>query len=173
VSVLRFATLLGPGVHTFYTRIFSKRVVPVLLGYDPVMQLLHPDDALEALDAVLAKGPSGVVNVVPKDTMSLLTALHLSDKLTVAVPHFLAYPVADLWWGTGVGEAPGGFIDYARFLFVGDGEKARREIGFEPRYGSRDALMAYLEYRYPDTARRAKEQREREREEAEAREAQA
>jgi UDP-glucose 4-epimerase len=105
--------------------------------------------------------------------MSLLTALHLSDKLTVAVPHLAAYPLAELWWGTGVGEAPSGFLDYARFLFVADGEKARRELGFEPRFTSRDALMAYLEYRYPDTARRAKEQREREREEAEAREAQA
>ena len=35
VTVLRFATLLGPGVHTFYTRVFSKRVVPFVLGYDP------------------------------------------------------------------------------------------------------------------------------------------
>jgi len=139
VSVLRFATLLGPGVHTFYTRIFSKRVVPVLLGYDPLLQLLHPDDALAAVDAVLAKGPSGVVNVVPRDTMSLLTALHLSDKLTVAVPHLVAYPLADLWWGTGVGEAPGGFIDYARFLFVGDGEKAIQYLAGEGKYADRAA----------------------------------
>jgi len=72
-----------------------------------------------------------------------------------------------------VGEAPGGFIDYARFLFVADGEKARRQLGFSARHSSRDALMAYLEYRYPETARRAKEQRESEREESEAREAQA
>jgi UDP-glucose 4-epimerase len=173
VTVLRFATLLGPGVYTFYTRIFSKRVVPVVLGFDPLVQLLHPDDALDAVDAALARGPSGVVNVVPRDTISLLTALHLADKLTVAVPHVVAYPVAELWWGTGVGEAPGGFIDYARFLFVADGEKARRELGFEPRHTSRDALMAYLEYRYPETARRAREQGEKEREEAEAEEARA
>ena len=173
VTVLRFATLMGPGVYTFYTRVFSKRVVPVVLGYDPLVQLLHPDDALTAAEAALAKGPLGVVNVVPSGTMTLLTALHLADKLTVAVPHVLAYPLAEMWWGAGVGEAPGGFIDYARFLFVADGEKARREMGFSARHSSRDALMAYLEYRYPETARRAKEQREREREEAEAREAQA
>jgi UDP-glucose 4-epimerase len=133
VTVLRFATLLGPGVHTFYTRIFSKRVVPVVLGYDPLVQLLHPEDALDAIDAALARGPCGVVNVVPRGTISLLTALHLASKLTVAVPHVIAYPLADLWWGTGVGEAPAGFIDYARFLFVGDGEKARVELDFEPR----------------------------------------
>lgn len=157
VTVLRFATLLGPGVHTFYTRIFSKRVVPVVLGYDPLMQFLHPEDALDALEAALEKGPCGVVNVVPKGTMTLLTALHLADKLTVAIPQLVAYPVADLWWGSGIGEAPGGFIDYARFLFVADGEKARRELGFLARHRSRDALMAYLEYRYPETAARARQ----------------
>jgi UDP-glucose 4-epimerase len=170
VSVLRFATLLGPGVYTFYTRIFSKRVVPVVLGYDPLVQLLHPEDALDAVEAAFAKGPSGVVNIVPRDTISLLTALHLSDKLTIPVPHTVAYPVADLLWGTGVGEAPGRFIDYARFVFVADGEKARRVLGFEPRHTSRDALTAYLEYRYPEAARRA---REREGGEAGAREARA
>jgi UDP-glucose 4-epimerase len=173
VTVLRFAPLVGPGVHTFYTRIFSKRVVPVVMGYDPLVQLLHPDDALDAVAAALEHGPAGVVNVVPGSTITLLTALHLADKLTVAVPHVVAYPVADMWWASGVGEAPGGFIDYARFLFVADGEKARRELGFRSRYGSREALLAYLEYRYPETARRAREQRERESAEAEEREAQA
>jgi UDP-glucose 4-epimerase len=155
VTVLRFATLMGPGVHTFYTRIFSKRVVPVVLGYDPLVQLLHPDDALDAVAAALATGPRGVVNVVPGGTLTLLTALHLSDKLTIPIPHVAAYPIADLGWATGVGEAPGGFIDYARFPFLADGEKARRELGFVPRYSSREALTAYLEYRYPGTARRA------------------
>jgi hypothetical protein len=84
------------------------------------------------------------------------------------VPHLLAYPLADTWWGTGVGEAPGGFIDYARFLFVAEGEKARRELGFEPLHTSRDALMAYLEYRYPETALDAQRRAARERGAAEA-----
>ena len=161
VTVLRFAPLLGPGVHAFYTRILSKRVVPVVLGYDPLLQLLHPDDALAAIEAALAKGPSGVVNVVPKSALTLLTALHLADKLTVAVPHVAAYPLAELWWASGVGEAPAGFIDYARFLFVAEGEKARRELGFEARHGSREALTAFLRYRYPETAVR-RESREAE-----------
>jgi UDP-glucose 4-epimerase len=156
VSVLRFATLFGAGVHTFYTRIFSKRVIPVLLGYDPLVQLMHPDDALDAVAATLAKGPSGVLNVVPRDTLTLRTLLHLSDKLTVSVPHVVAYPSAELWWGMGLGEAPAGFIDYARFLFVADGAKARRELGFEPRFTSREALTAFLEYRYPEAAARAR-----------------
>jgi len=152
VSVLRFAALLGPGVHTFYTRLLGRRVVTVPLGYDPLVQLLHPDDALDAIMLALEKGPSGVINVVPRATITLLTALHLSDKLVMPVPHPAAYPLADLWWASGVGEAPGGFLDYARFACVADGAKASAELGFAARHSSREALESYLAYRFPEAA---------------------
>ena len=84
------------------------------------------------------------------------SALHLADQLPGSVPDLGAYPGADFWWGLGVGEAPAGFVDYARFLFVADGEKAREELGFEPRFTSREALTAFLEYRYPEAAARAR-----------------
>lgn len=154
VSVLRLAPLLGPGMFTFYTRLFSRRVVAVVMGYDPLIQFLHPDDALAAVLATLEKKAGGVFNIVPRDTISLLTALHLAEKVTIHVPHPLAYALADLAWATGLGEAPGGFIDYVRYIFVADGAKARRELGFDPRYGSREALVDYLSYRYPERRRR-------------------
>jgi UDP-glucose 4-epimerase len=149
VTVLRLAPLMGPGVYTFYTRLFSRRVVSVVLGYDPLLQFLHPEDALAAFANALRARKGGVFNIVPHDAIDLLGALHLAHKLTVAVPHPLAYALADLLWSAGLGEAPGGFIDYVRFLCVADGAKAARELGFEARYGSREALMHYLRYRYP------------------------
>ena len=149
IAVLRFAPLLGPRVHTFYTRILDRRVVPVLMGYDPLVQMLHPEDALAAAEAAVDRPVAGAFNVVPSRPIPLLTALHLAGKIPVAVPHPLAYPVADLMWAAGVGEAPGRFCDYVRFPFVADGERARRELGFTPRYASRDALLAYIGYRHP------------------------
>lgn len=149
ISVLRFAPLFGPGVHTFYTAIFDHRVVPVLMGYDPLVQLLHPDDALAALELAVARAPRGAINVVPRSSIPLVRALHLASKIPVPVPHPAAYVAADLLWASGVGEAPGGFLDYVRYLFQADGDKAARELGFTPRYGSRDALLAYLRYRHP------------------------
>jgi UDP-glucose 4-epimerase len=125
-------------------------VVSVVMGYDPLIQFLHPDDALRAFEAALEKRVGGVFNIVPRDTISLLTTLHLAEKLTLSVPHPLAYALADAAWATGLGEAPGEFIDYVRYLFVADGAKAARELRFEARYGSREALMDYLAYRYPE-----------------------
>ena len=149
VTVLRFAPLLGPGVSNFYTRVFDNRVVPVLMGYDPLVQLLHPDDALDATEAALRRPLSGAFNVVPSASIPLAAALHLAAKVPVAVPHPVAYAVSDLLWSAGLAEAPGGCVDYARYPFVADGDKARRERGWRARHSSRDALMSYLRYRHP------------------------
>jgi len=152
VTVLRFAPLFGPGVRTFYTRVFDRRVVPVLMGYDPLIQLLHPDDALTAIEAALARAPKGAVNVAPRSSISLIRALHLAGKIPVPVPHPAAYAIYDALWSSGVGPAPGAFVDYVRYLFVADGQRAEREMGFRARYGSRDSLAAYLRYRHPEAA---------------------
>jgi UDP-glucose 4-epimerase len=157
VTVLRYAPLFGPGVHNFYTRLFDHRLVPVVMGYDPLVQLLHPDDALAAAEAALERRPPGAFNVVPRRPIALLTALHLAGKVPLPVPHPLAYAGADLLWSSGLSEAPGGFVDFARFLFLGDGEKARRGLGFEARYSSQEALMEYQAYRHPAGADAAAE----------------
>lgn len=149
VTALRMAPLLGPEVRNFYTRLLERRVLPVPMGYDPLLQLLHPDDALDALEAAVERGPGGPVNVVPRATITLRTLLHLAGKVPVAIPHPAAYAGADLLWAAGLGPAPSGFVDYVRYLCVADGEKAKEEMGFEARHGSRDALQDWLRYRYP------------------------
>jgi len=149
IAVLRFATLFGPGVRTFYTSIFDHRMVPVLMGYDPLIQLLHPDDGLGAFLAAVELRAEGAFNVVPSRPIPLLAALHLAGKVPLPVPHPIAYPAADLLWAAGLADAPAGFIDFARYPFLGDGEKARRELGFTARHSSRQALEAYLRDRHP------------------------
>lgn len=157
VTSLRFAPLLGPGVRNFYTHLLDKRVVPVLMGFDPLVQLLHPDDALTAIDLALSEAPGGAVNVVPRSPMPLRTLLHVAGKVPIAVPHPAAYAAGEVLWASGLGPAPAGFLDYVRYLFVADGEKARTELGFEPRYRSRESLDAYIRYRHPGRELRAVE----------------
>jgi UDP-glucose 4-epimerase len=152
ITVLRFAPLFGPGVHTFYTRIFDHRVVPLLMGYDPLVQLLHPDDALTALVSAIEAAPGGAFNVVPSRPIPILTAYHLAAKVPVFVPHPIAYAGADLLWAAGLGAAPGGFVDYVRYPCVAEGEKARETFGFVARFSSRDSVAAYLRYRHPHSA---------------------
>jgi UDP-glucose 4-epimerase len=149
VSVLRFAPLFGPGVRNFYTAVFDKRVVPVLMGYDPLVQLLHPDDAMRAIGNAIEHRPQGALNVVPTRSLPLLTALHLAEKIPIPLPHPVAYAGAEGLWALGLAEAPSPFLDYVRYPFVADGSRAGREMDFHPIHSSRDALLAYLRHRHP------------------------
>ncbi len=149
VRTLRFAPLLGPEVRTFYSRIFDRRLVPTLLGYDPLLQLLHPDDALEALMLATFAPVRGAFNITPRGVMSLSTGIHLSGKVKAPVSHLVAYWAVDALYAAGLVEAPSGFVDYARYPCVADGDKARRVLDFVARYSSREALDSYIAYRFP------------------------
>jgi UDP-glucose 4-epimerase len=156
VRVLRFAPLLGPNVRTFYSRIFDRRLVPTLLGYDPLLQLLHPDDAEEALMLAIFSPARGIFNIAPRGVLPLATAIHLSGKVPAPVPHLAAYWAADALYAAGLVEAPSGFIDYVRYPCVADGEKAARVLDFTPKYSSREVLDSYIAYRHPLAASSAK-----------------
>lgn len=149
VRVLRFAPLLGPGVRTFYSRIFDRRLMPTLMGFDPLLQLLHPDDAEEALVKATFSSARGAFNIAPRGAMPLSTAIHLSGKVPAPVPHLAAYWMVDALYAAGLVEAPSGFIDYVRYPCIADGEKAKAELDFVAKHSTRDALDAYLAYRHP------------------------
>lgn len=149
VRVLRFAPLLGPNVRTFYSRIFDRRLVPTLLGYDPLLQLLHPDDAEEALMLAVFSAARGAFNITPRGVLPLATAIHLSGKVPAPVPHLFAYPAVDALYAAGIVEAPGGFIDYVRYPCVADASKTKRVLDFEAKFSSREALDSYIAYRHP------------------------
>ena len=149
VRVLRFAPLLGPQVRTFYSRIFDRRLVPTLLGYDPLLQLLHPDDAEDALVRATFSSARGAFNITPRGVVTLLTGIHLSGKVPAPVPHLAAYWATEALYAAGIVEAPAGFIDYVRYPCIVDGGRAKRELEFEARYSSREALDTYIAYRHP------------------------
>ena len=59
VVVLRFAPIVGPTSDNPVTRWLRTRLVPTLLGFDPLWQVVHEDDAADALHAALfAEAPS-------------------------------------------------------------------------------------------------------------------
>jgi UDP-glucose 4-epimerase len=143
VCALRFAALLGPSVKNPATRLFARRIVPTLLGYDPLMQFLHEDDALQALASAVSVRPSGPLNIAPPGVLPLSSILLLLGRTALPLPS----PAADtamrlLWSGMGVGTPPS-WLDYLRYLWVADGTRATRELGLDYRFTSRETVLAF------------------------------
>ncbi len=144
VTMLRSCWLMGPTVNNFVTRFFSRAVVPTLLGYDPLLQFVHEDDALDAFHAAVTRDFPGIYNIVGSGVLPLSTLLKLGGKPHLSFFHPVAYALAETLWLAQATEAPAAFLDFLRYLWVADGDKARIEMGFEPKYSTKEAWMSFI-----------------------------
>ncbi len=144
VSILRTAPILGPTVHNAFTRYLARKLVPTMMGFDPLVQFLHEVDAIAALHLAVLRDAPGTFNIVGDGVLPLSTVIKLAGRVAVPIPHPLAETIAAVGWVAQLVEAPPSFLRYLRFLCVADGDKARRELGFTPAYTSREALLDFV-----------------------------
>ncbi len=149
LTVLRFANIIGPTADTPLIRYLTDRWAPSLLGFDPLMQLIHEDDVVDALVHAVLHDVPGVFNVAAEDVLPLNKVRGLAGKPRRAVFHPFAY------WSQGLpGRRSLGFgrhlpldPDYLRYPCVADLTKMRDELDFAPRYTAEEALLEFAEQR--------------------------
>jgi UDP-glucose 4-epimerase len=147
LTILRFAGIVGPTVDTPMTRFLRELAAPTLLGFDPLMQLVHEDDVLAALIHAVANDVAGVFNVAAEDVLTLNRIRGLAGKLPVSVLHPLAY------WGTRLLGRAGLQVDryvpmeldYLRYPWVADLGRMRQELDFAPRYTAEESVREFAQ----------------------------
>ncbi|MEO8904622.1 MAG: NAD-dependent epimerase/dehydratase family protein [Polyangiaceae bacterium] len=142
-TVLRLAPVIGPTVDNFVTRYLSHRFAPTVLGFDPLWQFVHEADAVRALRRAALHDVPGVFNIVGDGVLPLRTVIRLAGRTALPLLRSFASGLTTALWLTQLAEAPPAFFDYLQYICVADGALARKELGFEPLYTSREALIDY------------------------------
>ena len=152
-TVLRLQPVIGVRLDNPITRLLRAPVVPVMLGFDPRVQVLHEDDSVAVLHHALRNPVAGAVNVAGPGTISLNAAIRRMGRPAVPVPHPLFGAVAGAARRFGL---PPLSEDTIRYLRYGRGvalERMTNELGFTPRYDTRGAIDAVAaELRKADVA---------------------
>jgi UDP-glucose 4-epimerase len=155
LTILRFPSIVGPTASTRMTRFLKEPWAPSLLGFDPMMQIVHEDDVVNALVHGVLNDLPGVYNVAAEGVLPLSKLRGLAGKPPVSVFHKFVY------WGVAL---PGGTSrildrclpiepDYIRFPWVGDLARMRAEFGFEPAYTAEEALCEFVQRTKPERER--------------------
>jgi UDP-glucose 4-epimerase len=116
--------------------------VPVLLGFDPMVQVIHERDIAEAILRALAPGVRGIFNVTGPGELPLSAILRELGRRTLPIPHPLAKPVWSLAFRLGMSSFPVAEFDFIRYVCMVDGSRAERELGFRPQYSLRETIRA-------------------------------
>jgi UDP-glucose 4-epimerase len=143
VTVLRLAPILGPTVKNFVTRYLAGKLVPTMMGFDPLVQFVHEVDAIAALKHTLFRDAPGTFNIEADGVLPLSTVIKLAGRIAVPIPHPLAGPMTTLAWLFRASSAPPAFLSYLRFLSIADGAKAKDMLGFRPAYTTREAVLDF------------------------------
>ncbi len=145
LTILRFPGIVGPQADTMMTRFLASPLSPVLMGFDPLMQVIHEEDVVEALVFAVMHDAPGVFNVAAEGVLPFSKLRRLAGKHAAPVFHLAAY------WGNPLLEAFGFpvnriwpvHLDYLRYPWVADLTKMRHSLGFAPRYTATEALREF------------------------------
>ena len=116
--------------------------VPTLLGYDPMVQVIHEADVVEAIVRALEPGARGIFNVAGPEAMPLSRVLRILDRPTLPIPYSFAKPVMDRLWSFHLTSFPAPELDHIRYVCMVDDRRARKVLGYAPTRDAQETVCA-------------------------------
>lgn len=144
VTVLRFAPLVGPSVESPLMQYLRLALAPVLLGFEPLFQVLHEEDAVAALHRALHVDVRGPVNVAADGVLPLLKMVRMAGVQSLPILHSIAETTISWLRNVPLVQKVPLEVNTFRFTCMGDTTKMRDELGFSPERTASQALAAAI-----------------------------
>jgi UDP-glucose 4-epimerase len=143
-TMLRYQPAIGPSLDTQVARYLSLPVAPTYLGFDPRLQLVHEDDALDALVAAVRRPVHGAVNVAGEGTIGLTRMLRMAGRPSLPVIGLAFGPVVDGMRRAGLTDLSPDFRRLLRYGRAVDTSRLAEEVGFRPQFTTEAAVSDYV-----------------------------
>jgi UDP-glucose 4-epimerase len=143
--ILRPVHIVGPSIKNAPSNYLRLRRPWMLMGFDPMIQLIHVEDAARAMVEALRPGPKGVYNVVGPGEVPLSSALRELGRSPIPVPAPFARLALGALFDAHLASFPSPELDHIQFLCAVDGTRWKAEVGFEPSRTMRETVRSVLD----------------------------
>ncbi|MFQ6121551.1 MAG: SDR family oxidoreductase [Dehalococcoidales bacterium] len=145
LTILRSCPVIGPNAsNSVVTSMLKPRMIYVA-GYDPPMQFVHEDDLAELIITFLNQKKGGIFNVAGDGEIRYSEIARLCGRRTVTLPKWLLHFLMSLSWVLRLqSESPASGLEFIKYPPIVSTEKLKREVGFQFRYSSREAIASFL-----------------------------
>ena len=145
--ILRPVNIVGPTVRNAPSNYLRLERPISVLGFDPMIQVIHEEDVCRAIALALRPGVRGVYNVTGPGEVPLSAAMRELGRDPLPLPHFLVRPIVKRLFDARLSTYPPREVDYIQYLCAVDGSRFVRDTGWTPRYSIRDTLRSVLNTR--------------------------
>jgi UDP-glucose 4-epimerase len=146
ISMLRLANIVGPGLRTGLTDYLSLPLIPTPLGYDARLQLLHENDALQALLLATVGDPVGIVNVAGDGIITVKQAARLAGRPTIPVPLSAAGLLGQVVKRAGLADFSTEQMTYLAWGRGMDTTRMRQVLRLEPQFTTRTSFEDFVSH---------------------------
>ncbi|GHE43398.1 hypothetical protein GCM10017673_52060 [Streptosporangium violaceochromogenes] len=147
VSTLRFAGFMGCGVDSPLTRYFTQPVLPTMLGFDPRLQFVHEDDAVEVLRRMATEDHPGTFNVAGDGVLLLSQCARRAGLPSLPVPPAVFRSLGDLARRLGLVAFSPEQLRLMRHGRVVDTTRLAAALGWRPKIPTAAAFEEFVRAR--------------------------
>lgn len=140
--VLRPTNVVGPNIHNAMSTFLRSKRIPVMIGFDPVVQFVHQADLASAILVTLEMDQEiGVFNVTGEGTIPWHKAIEVVGRKKLPVPSTVA--INYLKMARLVSDSlPPYLVNFLKYPCVISDEAIRRTFGWSPQISQEEALRA-------------------------------
>jgi UDP-glucose 4-epimerase len=147
--ILRPAHILGT-VRNAPSNYLRLKRVPTLLGFDPMVQVVHQEDVVSAIRLALKPALRGIFNIAGPPPVALSRAVELLGRTLVPLPHAAARFGVEQLFRFRVTSFPAPELDFIRYVCMVDDSRARSLLGYAPEHDLLSTLCAVDDERWLD-----------------------
>jgi len=129
---LRPVHIVGPHLNNAPTRYLKLKTVPTLLGYDPIIQVVHETDTVRAFELALKPSVRGIFNIVGAEQAPLSRIIEARGARALPLPEILFRKFIRAAFRRGLTTYRPGEIDHLKYTCLVDGSHATKELSFKP-----------------------------------------
>ncbi|MFY9586945.1 MAG: NAD-dependent epimerase/dehydratase family protein [Actinomycetota bacterium] len=144
LTILRFANFIGPLIDTPLTRYFSLPAVPTALGFDPRLQFLHEQDAIEILYRATREDHPGTYNASGEGAIYLSKAIRMAGKVSVPILVPFMGLIASAVRQTGLVDFASDQIKFLVYGRIGDVDRLKKTFGYTPEFTTEEAFADFI-----------------------------
>ncbi|HZR82621.1 MAG TPA: NAD-dependent epimerase/dehydratase family protein [Candidatus Binatia bacterium] len=146
-AILRPVNTLGDSVHSAIGRYLRLRWVPMLMGFDPMLQFIHEEDLARAILLTLERKMRGIFNVAGPGAVPLHVAVEQTGGTPLTLPEQIARPVVRRLFDLGLYPFPPGAIDFIKYPCTVSDSRFVAATGFKPKWSLHDIFAQLREER--------------------------